>query len=83
MSVLNPNHPVVHEMHDQWYKLCAILLFKSGQTEARITLDDIEKFSSSGLANIAIHPKGKTITLRLVSDIEASRLAKQEGGLPV
>ena len=79
----NPNHPVVREMENQWYKLCALALFKLGKTELRITAADIEAFSSSGLANITVHPKDDVITLRLVSDEEAMRLSKQEGGLPV
>jgi hypothetical protein len=83
MNELNPNHPVTRELHDQWYKLCAILLFKSGRREAKITSDDIERFTSSGYANITMHPKGDVITLALVNDEEAARLARKEGGLPV
>jgi len=79
----NPNHPVVQEMREQWYKLCAIALFKSGKTELQITAEDIERFADSGLANITVHPKGDTITLRLVSNAEAERLSRQEGGLPI
>jgi hypothetical protein len=83
MRELNPNHPVTAEMREQWYKLCAIAMHKLGKTELRITVEDIQRFTDSGLANITVRPKGDVIILSLVSDAEAARLAKQEGGLPV
>jgi hypothetical protein len=78
---INPNHPVVQEMREQWYKMCAILLFKSGVTKIEITASDVERFANSGLANIVCHPHGDVITLQLVSDAEAMRLVRKEGGL--
>ena len=83
MNPLNPNHPVVREIEEQWYKLCAILIHKSGATVAEITASDIRAFVDSGMANIAIHPLGDVITLRLVSDKEARELARKQGGLAV
>lgn len=82
-NVGNPNHPVVQEMREQWYKLCAISLFKMGLSELQITSADIQRFMDSGAANIVVHPKDDIITLRLVSDAEGDRLAREEGGLPV
>ncbi len=78
---LNPNHGVTNELREQWYKLCAILLFKSGQTTVVISAEDIERFVASGMANITMRPHGETLTLSLVTDAEAKRLAHQEGGL--
>lgn len=78
---LNPNHPVVREMDDQWHKLCAILMFKEGVTEIRITKEDIEEFSQSGRTNITVHPKGYVITLSLVDDVEAARLGQTGRGI--
>lgn len=83
MNELNPNHPVTQELREQWYKLCALVIFKSGATEVQITSADIEAFTTSGIANIVMRPKGHVITLSLVSDAEAKRLARSEGGLPV
>jgi hypothetical protein len=80
---LNPNHPVVKETQEQWYKLCAILMFKYGQAEVQVTAEDIARFMQSGKSNITIHPKNDVITLRLVTDEEAARLAREAGGLPV
>jgi hypothetical protein len=80
---VNPNHPVTREFREQWYKICAILLNKFGLTEVQITSADIDALASSGRANITMRAKGETITLSLVTDREAARLARQEGGLPV
>lgn len=83
MSELNPNHPVTSSMREEWHKLCALLIFKSGKTEVTIDTSDLERFLNSGLANITMRPSGDAITLRLVSDAEAARLAREEGGLPI
>jgi len=83
MSELNPNHGVTQEVREQWHKFCALVLFKQGLTEIQITSEDVERFAASGRANITVRPKDHAITLQLVSDKEAARLARQEGGLPV
>lgn len=74
MNELNPNHPVVVEMRDQWHKLCAFALFILGSPDLEITSADIEEFQ---------HALGGNITLRLVNGQEAEKLAREEGGLPV
>ena len=83
MPELNPNHGVTNEFREQWYKLCAIVLFKSGAKSIQITAADIDRFANSGVANIVCAPKGDTLTLKLVSDKEATRIAREEGGLPI
>lgn len=83
MNELNPNHPVTAEMHDSWHKLCAMVMFKFGVRHVEITAEEIESFASSGACNIVLHPKGDVLTVFLVSDAEAERLAREEGGLPV
>jgi len=56
-------------------------MVKMGVTKTVITLDEIHKLE--GL-NIAIHPDDRVgIQLFLVSDKDADRLARKEGGLPV
>lgn len=83
MSELNPNHAVTREVREQWHKLCALVLFKTGKREMRITTEDITAMADSGYANITVWPKGDVLTLALVSDAEAERLARKEGGLPI
>lgn len=80
---LNTNHGVTAEVREQWHKLCALVMFKLGVTEIQITTDDVERFTASGRANITVRPKDHVLTLALVSDAEALRLARKEGGLPV
>lgn len=82
-DALNPNHPVTREMSDQWHKLCALVMHKAGMVECKIRAYDMERLSASNRANIVVESAGDTITLRLVGDQEAARLAREEGGLPV
>lgn len=83
MSEINPNHPMTTFARDHWYKLCALLVNRLPDGEARITAADIEALENSGRANITIREKNDVIILKLVSDEEAQRLARKEGGLPV
>jgi hypothetical protein len=77
----NPNHPVVKEFESQWYKLCAIVMWKAGLDTVQITSDDIDGFAVSGKANIVANTKGGKLTLSIVSAEVAERLARAEGGL--
>lgn len=72
------------KIHDNiWYKLCALLLFKSGTREICITTDDVKAFGTSGYANIILRTQGDIITLSLVSDSEAEQSIRTAGGLPM
>jgi len=78
---MNPNHPVVQEMREQWYKIAAILLRRLGG-EAIITDDEIAAFASASKHNIVIDTRGNTnLRLSLVDDEKARELARKEGGL--
>jgi hypothetical protein len=83
---LNPNHPVVNEMREQWHKLAAVLLFKfrGAGGSALITTHDLERFAAElpGGAIVCDTRGGTAITLRLVDAEEVERLARKEGGLP-
>lgn len=86
MKELNPDHPTTKGVHDHWHKLCAIVMQKLGVREIVITAEDVEFLASSpGGANIVADTRGggEVLTLRLVDDAEARRLAKEAGGLPV
>ena len=82
---LNPNHPVALEVLEQWHKLAAIVLYVLGKRELEITETDIQDFRAAlgeGAA-IVCDTRGGKLTLRLVNGVEALRLAREEGGLPV
>lgn len=80
---LNPNHGVTQEVREQWHKFCALAMFKLGVRRLEISAADIERFESAGLAGITVRPAGHVVTLELVTEAVARKLAKEEGGLPV
>lgn len=75
---LNPNHPVTKEVHQQWYKIAALLMFKMGKVSVEITSKEIEEFMNSGTTNIVIKPKDKVIQLWLVDDVQALKLSEEK-----
>jgi len=78
MSELNPNHPVTQKVHDNWHKLCALVMVHCGLKTVDITLEDINALQGM---SIAIRSNQKEIVLFLVTHEEALKLAKAEGGL--
>lgn len=84
MQELNPNHPVTRQVHDQWHKICALLMMKMGVTQVVITENDIAQLKRDSGVNIMICPskKDNTITVELMDDATSIRLARLAGGLP-
>jgi hypothetical protein len=78
---INPEHPVVRELHDNWYKICALLLFKlAGAREVRITAEDIRGMENRyrpGMPVVMVHAKKDELVVRLVTEEEGRRLAAQ------
>lgn len=83
MRELNPNHPVTTRVHDHWHKLCALVMLKLNKSEIVFSEREVEDFATHGNINIVVIDKDRKLTLRIVDDAEAERLAKQAGGLPV
>lgn len=81
MVEFNPNHRVTQAMHDQWHKICALLMMKMGQKHVIITPADIENIGLESAIAVQELPDG--IHIRLVDEKTALRLAREEGGLPV
>jgi hypothetical protein len=80
----NPNHPVSRAAENLWHKIAALLVFKTGATEAFISTADFERLAARpGGTNITIRFTDTGVHLQLVSDAEAERLAREQGGLPV
>jgi hypothetical protein len=77
---LNPNHQVTRAVHDQWHKLCALLMAKFQTTHVVISLADIRLLS--GKSNITVRELDDGIHLELVDDATAERLVRKEGGRP-
>lgn len=80
---LNPNHKTTEAMHEQWHKICAILMHKFDLKHVCITSADIERSlkDQNGLF-ITMQELPDGLHLKMVTEEEAIRLAKKEGGLP-
>ena len=84
MNEFNPNHPVTIKMRDQWHKIAAIMLFKSGKDTMTITMGDLEAWEIlyPGGA-IVIEDKKEGLVLRIVDERKAEEIVRKEGGLPL
>jgi hypothetical protein len=84
MTELNPNHGVTIEMREQYHKLLAFVIWKSGSDRLVITAADLERFQNDRPdgTNLVVEPKNDIMTLRIVTDEEGRRLARMAGGLP-
>jgi hypothetical protein len=82
VNELNPNNPALMQMHDSWHKFVVILMMRYGLTEFEVTLDDVRGMADADNA-VMLDARNQRLVLRLVSNEEAARLARKEGGLPV
>jgi hypothetical protein len=80
----NPNHPVSQSVEGQWHKIAAMLVSRTGKRRLVITLAEVEKLANApeGINITVRFDDSQGIVLTLVTDAEAERLAKEEGGLP-
>lgn len=81
----NPNHPVTRTVHDHWHKIVAILISRAPYNgRAEISEEEIAEWASKyeGSA-VVIKDAEHKLTLWLVDEEEAKRLARKEGGLPL
>ena len=74
---LNPNNPLVREAHSQWHAICAIIMAKLKLSNVEITEEDLARVKGQ---SIVIDNRNQQLNIRLVSDDEAKRLARQNGG---
>ena len=81
MTPGNPNHPVTQAVAEHWHKLAALAVAKAGG-HIVITAHDIEQFAPGEL-NITVQELADGLHLRIVDSVEAERLARKEGGLPI
>ena len=83
MTERNPNHPVVGEIRESWYKIAALIMAKCGKKELTITCEDVDAFAASGLTNIVVNAKNDRLVIQLVDEETGQKLAEKEGGLPI
>lgn len=83
MKAINPNHPVTRMAYDEWPKLCALILSKLGIDRIYIAAEDIAALEARpGRTVMLCHAHQESIELRLVTEQEAERIAREAGGLP-
>jgi hypothetical protein len=83
--VLNPNHPVMRAVEDQWFKIAALLLLKLPDAMALITASDINDLASmfnGEMPTIVMNDKADGLHVYFVTESEGRELASKEGGLP-
>lgn len=80
---LNPNHPVSQQADGQWHKLLAVVMLKQGLKKVELTIEDVKRVAA-GNVNIVLDARGEAqsgkMTIRIVDDQEAERLAAEAGG---
>lgn len=80
-SSLNPHHPTTISLNGQWHKIAAILVSKAGG-HVVISPDDVNKALATHKGFIAVQELRDGLHLRLVDEVTAKRLARENGGLP-
>jgi hypothetical protein len=74
MDEINPSHPVTKSLHDQWHKLCMILLDRLGE-EQIITITDVELFAAKYPDHaILAHDQKDGLHLKVVTMAQARRM---------
>jgi hypothetical protein len=68
-----PNHS-----DGQWYKLCALLMFKLNIKEVSLTVGDMERFKALAPLNVVYREEGDTLTMWLLNDEETLKLATDD-----
>ena len=79
MPSLNPNHPVIRQVEDYYYKLLAAHMLKHGEREWNVTAEEVSAIK--GLA-VALDTRGGGLVVRIITCEEGKRLAREHGGLP-
>ena len=76
---LNPDHPVTRTLHDQWHKMCFMLLHKLNDgKEVIITAEDVNQMAARYPDHaILVHDKKDGLHLRIVTMKEAEKLGAQ------
>ena len=71
---INPSNPVVAAARDNWHKIAAMIMWKTGLKEVVITDEDIDEMNKGGFVGIAISEKGKNLCVHFVQGEGVHRL---------
>lgn len=82
---INTNHPVTQMLDDEFmHKIAAVLVMKAGG-RAEITMDDLDQLRTmfnDEQPTLVTKSNDHNLEFWLVSESEAMKLARNEGGLP-
>ncbi len=71
MSEVNPHHPVTEALHDQWHKICLILMVRLGEKEIVINKADLDQVLEGPYKYIVAHDKHDGLHVILCDEAEA------------
>lgn len=81
---LNPHHETTQKVHNYWHTILALFMHQQGIKKATITMADIAKFNQEyGVgAGVTVQENQDGLHLTIVTNEEADKLARENGGLP-
>lgn len=74
---LNPQHPVTQLLHENWHKVCFLLMKRFGQKEVMFTAQEIAMATSSAESSIIAHAKHDGLHIILATEEEAQEAVRR------
>jgi hypothetical protein len=81
VSAINPNHPVTQSAEENWHKIVALLVLQAGGRMS-ISSSEIESLIDGPPSAVVVKYNRDSIDLWMVSEAEAQRMGREEGGMP-
>lgn len=81
VQILNPDSTVLQQMEGHWQKIATLLVWKLARAGVHITGQDMAEYGvqfAAGEAFLLTHGHHDSIELKIVSEIEARRLAEYD-----
>jgi len=81
---INPEHPVSEWAEDNWQSVMAMLMWKAGVDEVRLTMEDIERYQETHPEPMAVvidsRVEENVMVVQLTTRAEGERRARAEAG---
>lgn len=81
INELNPEHPVTSAMHDHWHKIVALIMYKQGLKEVKITMDDmheLQKQYANTMPVVIVEEIGEVLSVRIITEQEGQDLINKQ-----
>lgn len=77
---VNPEHPVTKAAHENWHKICALIMAKLNLKHLSIPLEFLMKWADNPKpSNIVLRDTGISLELTLADEEETKRIVKEYG----